>query len=231
MKENHRGLVQPETKDNECLQQLILRKAGTLIRSRQNPPESPGVQFLRPREKGFFEELDARFAQLLSEFRLNKRNGITIDGIPLHFAVLDHKRDPVAEDAESAKGRGFWAGVQEALEWMGVTGPKWSKQSFDICALEALAAAEGIPTSRQINHTRPNTLVGARCKRKEEGNSFSFDYGVTNGIYRDGNGQPAFLQLGNSNVIKELTDGYRKGVEVAFLHYIAIGPKYSPWFG
>lgn len=143
-----------------------------------------------------------------------------VDGISLDRAVYDHSSDPVADSSEKAQDRGFWAGAQEALDWMGVTRDKWSSQPADICALEALAAAEGLPTSRQSNHMRPESPVGAKVKNIL--GVKSFDYGSVNGILRSDKGSN-YLGLAKRKFQGELSEGYRKGVEAAFLHYVVVG--------
>lgn len=204
----------------EVLKEQVLQQANRLVRSTQNPPEWPGAQFLRPKnDDSFFHDLNTRFESHLSEFPLDEQ-GVTVDGVALDHAVLSHLQDPVAEDSESAQARGFWVGATQALDWIGITKDKWSSQSPDICALEALAAAEGVPTSRQSNHMHPEGFVGARVK-SVLGKKI-FDYGSVNGITRTDKG-PTYLQYGKPAVKKELGQGYRKGVEVAFLHYVAVG--------
>ena len=199
---------------------LILQKARSFVRSTQNPPEWPGAQFLKPKNDKSFSDLNSKFERHLTEFELDENAGVMVDGTSLSRAVLNHLSDPVAEDAKSAEQRGFWAGATEALDWMGITKDKWSSQNSDICALEALAAAEGIPTSRQSNHIRPESLVGARVNNIL--GVKTFDRGAVNGIEKTEKG-PVFLGLGKPKVQKKLKEGYRKGVEVALLHYVAIG--------
>jgi len=202
------------------LKNLILQKARSFVRSTQNPPEWPGAQFLKPKNDKSFSDLNSKFERHLSEFELDENAGVMVDGTSLSRAVLNHLSDPVAEDAKSAEQRGFWAGATEALDWMGITKDKWSSQNSDICALEALAAAEGIPTSRQSNHMRPESLIGAKVNNIL--GVKTFDRGAVNGIIKTEKG-PVFLGLGKPKVQNELKEGYRKGVEVALLHYVAIG--------
>jgi hypothetical protein len=164
MSENQQGLPQPDVSGAERLRNSILQRAASFMRSTQNPPEWPGAQFIKPKDTHVFSEVDARFGQILTEFALDTQGGVMVDGISLGRAVFDHSNDPIADDAKKAQERGFWAGATEALDWMGITRDKWSSQPADICALEALAAAEGLPTSRQSNHMRPESLVGAKVK-------------------------------------------------------------------
>jgi hypothetical protein len=208
------------TEPKTILKNSILQKARSFVRSTQNPPEWPGARFLKPKNDKTFSDLDSKFERYLTEFELDINAGVMVDGISLSRAVLNHLSDPVAEDTKSAEQRGFWAGAAEALDWMGITKDKYSSQNSDICALEALAAAEGIPTSRQSNHTRPESLIGAKVNNIS--GVKTFDRGAVNGIIKTENG-PVFLRLGKPEVQNELKEGYRKGVEVAFLHYVAIG--------
>jgi hypothetical protein len=143
-----------------------------------------------------------------------------VDGISLDRAFYDHSSDPVADSSVKAQDRGFWAGAKEALDWMGVTRDKWSSQPADICALEALAAAEGLPTSRQWNCTNPDRFVGAKTNNLLK----TFKYGETNGILKSDKGS-VYLELAPKKFHQELTLGYRKGVETAFLHYVAAGSQ------
>ena len=213
-------LPPPETTSNE-LKTVILQKASRLIRSTQNPPEWPGAQFLKPKkESDSFSRLDTSFKSHLAEYELAQNGGIVVSGTPLEQAVQTHSQDAIAEDDTTAQERGFWAGAKEALDWIGITKDKWSSQTPDICALETLAAAEGIPTSRQSNHMRPESLVGAKVKNVL--GVKGFDYGAINGIQRTEDG-PLYLRHGKPKVHKQLGEGYRKGVEVAFLHYIGVG--------
>ena len=208
------------TEPKTILKKSILQKARSFVRSSQNPPEWLGAQFLKPKNDRTFSDLDSKFERHLTEFGLDENAGVMVDGISLSRAVYNHLSDPVAEDAKSAEQRGFWAGATEALDWMGITKDKWSSQSADICALEALTVAEGIPTSRQSNHMRPESLIGAKVNNIL--GVKTFDRGAVNGIIKTEKG-PVFLGLGKPKVQNELKEGYRKGVEVALLHYVAIG--------
>lgn len=216
-----KGLSNAEVLDAEGLKSLLLQKAVNLMNSKQNPPEWPGAQFLRPKTPYEFERIERRFSKILEEFQLDPERGIMVDGIPLDSAVLNHVNDPIADNPEEAFRRGFWSGVHEALDWIGVIRTKRSSLPPGICALEALAAAEGIPTSRQCNHMQPELLVGARVKVRD--GKKKFVHGSTNGIFRDGEGRPIYLRCARRKFHNELTKGYRKGVETAFLHYVAIG--------
>jgi hypothetical protein len=75
MSENQQGLLQPEVSDAEKLKISILKRATSFMRSTQNPPEWPGAQFIKPKDTRVFNEVDGRFARILTEFALDTQEG------------------------------------------------------------------------------------------------------------------------------------------------------------
>ncbi len=218
----------PETEINDGLKVNILQEAQTLLFSSQDR----GGQFLRPCDSNVLPTLVRSLSNLLAEYDVDQR-GILIDDTPLDQIQRSHRHDPEADTVESALVRGFWSGVSEELDWIGITKDKWSRQTPDTLALEGIAAAWGIPTSRQFICLNPNMFVGCKVERNIFGR-YKFLHGEVDGIIHiieqiDEPPTASFLRgyehtLPNFKELEQaIKTGYRKGVSLAFLHYVAIG--------
>jgi hypothetical protein len=153
----------------------------------------------------------------LKKYQVDNRNGIVIGGKSLEYYLWENKPENTIRSNEDARNYGFLYGAREASDWIGITKEKWSCHSFEVCALQALSAAEGVPNSLQFNN---ESSVGAKFKGGFWG---GFKYGETNGIWMEKGSKPLYLRNTPRNFRNQISQSYREGVETAFLHYVAVG--------
>lgn len=229
---NDLDILEEEAKEILALKSDLATKARKLLLSKQDVREWPGVQFLKSGE--VLQATVQKLHTLIENQPLDLDYGFTIDGLPLRLALEQFERlDPSEQHAVDFS---FYCGLREAADWIGLTHTKWSTQPSEVCALEVIAAVEGIPTSRQRNHQSPDKLIGCACKKTGQW-SWEFLEGTTNSIHRvvtDWDApatdykDKAREKFSSSQVIDnaQLEQAYQKGAEVAFIQYLYQGKEW-----